>query len=54
MVKRDKSYKKVEIITLTCFSIGLIIACITKFIPFIFLTSLTYPISFKVLKIGKE
>ena len=46
MVKRDKSYKKVEIITLICFSISVIVACI----PFIFLTLLTFPISFKLLK----
>ena len=53
MIRRDKVYKTVEAITLMCFSVGLIMAC-TKFIPFIFLTLLTYPISFKVLKIGKE
>lgn len=53
MIRRDKVYKTVEAITLMCFSVGLIMACITKFIPFIFLTLLTYPISFKVLKIGK-
>lgn len=50
MVKRDKSYKKVEVITLICFSISVIVACITHFIPFIFLTLLTFPISFKLLK----
>lgn len=49
MVRRDKSYKIVEIITLICFSISVIVACITHFIPFIFLTLLTFPISFKVL-----
>ena len=50
MIRRDKSYKKVEIITLICFSISVIVACITRFIPFIFLTLLTFPISFKLLK----
>lgn len=50
MVRRDKSYKTVEIITLICFSIGVITVCITHFIPFIFLTLLTFPISFKLLK----
>lgn len=50
MVMRDKSYKTVEIITLICFSISVVIACITRFIPFIFLTLLTFPISFKLLK----
>ena len=54
MIRRDKVYKTVEAITLMCFSVGLIVACITKFIPFIFLTFLTYPISFKILKIGEE
>ena len=48
MVMRDKSYKTVEIITLICFSISVITVCITRFIPFIFLTLLT--ISFKLLK----
>lgn len=50
MVRRDKSYKIVEAVTLICFSIGVIAACITRFIPFIFLTLLTFPISFKLLK----
>ena len=50
MVRRDKNYKTVEIVTLICFSISVITACITRFIPFIFLTLLTFPISYKVLK----
>lgn len=50
MIRRDKSYKKVEIITLICFSISVVVACITRFIPFIFLTLFTFPISFKLLK----
>lgn len=50
MIRRDKSYKKVEIITLICFSISVVVACITSFIPFIFLTLLTFPISFELLK----
>lgn len=50
MIRRDKSYKKVESITLICFSISVVAACITRFIPFIFLTLLTFPISFKLLK----
>ena len=49
MIRRDKNYKTVETITLVCFSIGVITACITHFIPFVFLTLLTFPISFKVL-----
>ena len=50
MIRRDKSYKKVESITLICFLISVVVACITRFIPFIFLTLLTFPISFKLLK----
>lgn len=50
MIRRDKSYKKVESITLICFSISVVVACITRFIPFIFLTLLTFLISFKLLK----
>lgn len=50
MVRRDKSYKIVEVVTFICFSIGVIAVCITRFIPFIFLTLLTFPISFKLLK----
>ena len=50
MIRRDKSYKTVEIITLICFSISVVVACITRFIPFIFLTLLTFPISLKLLK----
>lgn len=50
MIRRDKSYKKVESITLICFSISVVVACITHFIQFIFLTLLTFPISFKLLK----
>ena len=50
MVRRNKSYKKVEIITLICFSISVITVCITRSIPFIFLTLLTFPIYFKLLK----
>lgn len=50
MVRRDKTYKTVEVVTLICFSIGVIAVCITRFIPFIFLTLLTFPISFKLLK----
>lgn len=50
MVRRDKSYKTVEVVTFICFSIGVIAVCITRFIPFIFLTLLTFPISIKLLK----
>lgn len=49
MIRRDKNYKTVETITLVCFSIGVIVACVAHFIPFTFLTLLTFPISFKVL-----
>lgn len=50
MVKRDKDYYKVEAITLSCFAVGLFLAVMTRFIPFIFLTLAAYPISYKVLK----
>lgn len=50
MTRRDKSYKKVEIITLICFSISVVVTCIIRFIPFIFLMLLISPISFKLLK----
>lgn len=50
MIRKNKGYKKVEIITLICFSISVVVACITRFIPFIFLTLFTFPISFKLLK----
>lgn len=46
----DKEYKIVENITLVCYSVGLILACTTKFVPFIFLTLLTYSVSLKILK----
>lgn len=36
MVMRDKSYKTVEIITLICFSISVVVTCIIRSIPFIF------------------
>lgn len=55
MFKRDKVYRTVETITLVCYAIGLAMACITGFIPFILLTLAAYPISFKILsKSGKE
>lgn len=50
MIMRDKSYKTVEIITLICFSISVVVACIAHCIPFIFLMLLTFPVSFKLLK----
>lgn len=33
----DKEYKTVEAIALMCYSFGLIMVCVTKFVPFIFL-----------------
>lgn len=50
MMRKSDTYKTVEAIALMCFSFGVVIICVTKFIPFILLTLLTYPISFKVLK----
>lgn len=49
MVKRDKEYKKIENITLGCYAVGLWLACVTKFLPFIILTVMAYPISFRVV-----
>lgn len=49
MFKRDKEYYVVETIALACYSVGLILACATRFIPFIFLTLAVYPISNIVL-----
>lgn len=46
MVRRDKEYKKIENITLGCYAVGLGLACATKFLPFILLTVMAYPISF--------
>lgn len=46
MVKRDKEYKKIENTTLGCYAVGLGLACVTKFLPFILLTVMAYPISF--------
>ena len=55
MFKRDKVYRTVETITLVCYAIGLAMACVTGFIPFILLTLAAYPISFKMLsKSGEE
>ena len=49
MVKRDKEYKKIENITLCCYAVVLGLACATKFLPFILLTVMAYPISFRVV-----
>ena len=49
MVKKDKEYKRVENITLICYATGLVLTCLTKFLPFIFLTIMTYPISFYLI-----
>lgn len=50
MFKRDSNYKKIEAITLGCYAVGMVLACLTKFIPFIFLTIAAYPISLRALK----
>ena len=44
-----KKYKKIENITLGCYAVGLWLACVTKFLPFILLTVMAYPISFRVV-----
>lgn len=53
MVKRDKEYKKIENITLGCYAVGLGLVCATKFLPFILLTVMAYPISFYLVDNNK-
>lgn len=53
MIKRDREYRVVENISLICFAIGLIIACITQFIPFIYISVISVPISFKIISKNK-
>lgn len=53
MVKRDKEYKKIENITLGCYAAGVGLACATKFLPFILLTVMAYPISFYLVDNNK-
>lgn len=53
MIKRDREYRVVENISLICFAIGLIIACITRFIPFIYISVISVPISFKIISKNK-
>ena len=53
MVMRDREYKTVENIVLNCYTVGLVLTCVTKFIPFIFLTVAAYPISLAILNNNK-
>lgn len=53
MAMRDREYRTVENITLICYTVGLILACITRFIPFIFLAVAAYPISLAILNNNK-
>lgn len=53
MAMRDREYRTVENITLICYAVGLILACITRFIPFIFLTVVAHPISLAILNNNK-
>lgn len=53
MVTRDREYKTVENIVLICYTVGLVLTCVTKFIPFIFLTVIAYPISLAILNNNK-
>lgn len=53
MVMRDGEYKTVENIVLICYTVGLVLTCVTKFIPFIFLTVAAYPISLAILNNNK-
>lgn len=53
MVMRDREYKTVENIVLICYTVGLVLTCVTKFIPFIFLTVVAHPISLAILNNNK-
>lgn len=53
MVMRDSEYKTVENIVLICYTVGLVLTCVTKFIPFIFLTVAAHPISLAILNNNK-
>lgn len=53
MVMRDREYKTVENIVLICYTVGLVLTCVTKFIPLIFLTVAAYPISLAILNNNK-
>lgn len=53
MVMRDREYKTVENIVLICYTVGLVLTCVTKFIPFIFLTVVVHPISLAILNNNK-
>lgn len=53
MVMRDREYKTVENIVLICYTVGLVLTCVTKFIPFIFLAVAAYPISLAILNNNK-
>lgn len=53
MVMRDREYKTVENIVLICYTVGLVLTCVTKFIPFIFLTVAAHPISLAILNNNK-
>lgn len=53
MVMRDREYKTVENIVLICYTVGLVLTCVTIFIPFIFLAVAAYPISLAILNNNK-
>lgn len=53
MVKRDREYRVVENISIICFAIGLVIACITRFILFIYISVISVPISFWIISKNK-
>ena len=50
-MKKDKNLKnKIEVVAISCYSLGLIFTCLTKCPIFMLLTLLTFPISFKFIK----
>ena len=50
-MKKDKILKnKIELVTIGCYSLGLLLTCLTKCPIFMLLTILAFPISLKFIK----
>lgn len=45
MIRKDNR-QEIELIVISCYAISLILACTTKFTPFIIVTAAAYPIAF--------
>ena len=49
--KEDKQLRnKIELVAISCYSVGLILTCLTRCPIFMLTVVLTYPISFKLFK----